>query len=705
MTSYQQILYCLEHKQLNKAIDLLRILVVQTRLGIFSDRIEDIQTNYNLLLKYFRQNITDPHRQEIYAKLTRELYCLTEEAYCVIQQRNSNQYYYIQIRDFKENEAIKPASLLQNLTDFNDGILPRNTYEQTLSNIFDLFWLSTTYTNDVCKCYTSLMQASDAHYQAKCLAVTALTLNIWQHFSDEKIDLLLNTCLETTGYMQQRALVGLWFVLAAYNKRLTYFPQITAKITLLKEQSDVLRKMEQIIIQIIRTEETEDISQKLQDEIIPEMLRANTKLKDKLRLDSFIKAEDISEPNPEWSDFLEESGISKKLQEFSEMQMSGADVYMGTFATLKDLPFFYQAHHWFLPFDQQYSTIASLFSGNDSNMLSTFIKSNVLCNSDKYSFCLAIMQFPQAQQNMMKSSLNAEMEQINEQITEDLTLRRQEAQISNQYIQDLYRFFKLYRHRNEMNDMFAYTLKMHKTILFETLFTDKQVQLNIANFYFSKKCYSQALEMFVNLETQMPTAEIFQKMGYSYQQLQQLDKAMCAYERADLIAPDNVWTLKRMAACSRMQGNVEKALQYYLAVDKLKPDDIKNELNVGLCYMEMKQYNEALHIYYKLDIERPDTCEVWKALAWCSFIAGKNEQSEKYWQKVLRLQPQAQDYLNAAHNAFCMNKREQAIDLYKQSKAKSKTVNEFWNIFQNDREYLLEQGISSDDITLLMECI
>ena len=44
----------------------------------------------------------------------------------------------------------------------------------------------------------------------------------------------------------------------------------------------------------------------------------------------------LLENNPEWEERLEKSGITRKMQELSEMQNDGADLLMVTFPTLSN---------------------------------------------------------------------------------------------------------------------------------------------------------------------------------------------------------------------------------------------------------------------------------------------------------------------------------------------------------------------------------
>ncbi len=43
--------------------------------------------------------------------------------------------------------------------------------------------------------------------------------------------------------------------------------------------------------------------------------------------------------NPEWQKILDETGLTDKLKEFSDLQLEGADVFHSTFSNLKSYPF------------------------------------------------------------------------------------------------------------------------------------------------------------------------------------------------------------------------------------------------------------------------------------------------------------------------------------------------------------------------------
>ena len=416
--------------------------------------------------------------------------------------------------------------------------------------------------------------------------MSALTLDLWRHFDEKKILILLDTCTSADVYARQRALTGLCFVLAKYNRFLPYFPAIRNRLVLLADDAVITEQLQNIIIQIIATSETEQVSKKLQEEIFPELMKLRPLMDEGLNPENLMNLDEWGEINPQWEEMIEKSGASDKIQEFAEMQMEGADVYMSTFAMLKSFPFFSDFSNWFMPFDTENLAVRPLFATEQKSLITAFLSSNVMCNSDRYSFCLSVLQMPELQRSMMKQSFGEAAEQM-EEISKDEALHSPNVQaknISKHYVQDLFRFFKLNPHHSDFTDMFSTSLIMHKTYLFDLLSIDDTLKSNIAEYYFTKRLYPQALELFeeINKEGEI-SAALYQKMGYAYQQTSRLMEALDAYKKADLIQPDDLWTNRKIALCYRLMGNAEKALEIYRHTNFIKPDQLSIKLQIVSC--------------------------------------------------------------------------------------------------------------------------
>ena len=721
--TYKSVSHFLVSGQVKNAFDKTRLLVNELQNGEFSDRLNDLEQNYRFLLHYYITGIEDPQRKSVYNKLIAKIFVLNSELREELIVRNSSNYEYTQKRYYPFTKryhttidlfnALKyyhnQTALLKNNNEIHDVELKRlrSNFELIIPEFFGLFWLSTVIGSQEKVLFNQVMNKDYPGWIEKTMLVSALTLNLWRMFDENKLMLLFDACLIDEQQVKQRALVGLCFVMAKYNRFLPFFPSIRNRLVLLADDHHIVDNFQNIIIQLISTAETEQITKKMQEEILPEVMKISPLLKDKMDADSLLNTDEWEEGNPEWQEMLEQSGVSDKLKELSELQLEGADVYMSTFSLLKNFPFFSQFTNWFLPFDSQNSAVNDLFKTDDSTLITAFVNNNVMCNSDKYSFCLSILQMPESQRGMLKQSFKMEAEQLDEMSKDEaiLTPNVVSKNISRLYIQDLFRFFKLNPQHNDFSDMFAFTLLMHRSYLFEILSSESNFKMSIAEYYFSKNHYNQALELFekIQLET-TPTAALYQKIGYLYQLTSQLSKALDAYIKSDLIQTDDVWTIRKIALCYRLMGDYEKALEFYLNADYLKPDQLSVLMQIGHCYVELGKFKDALNVYFKLDALGDDNVRVWRAISWCSFISGNIKQADYYVNKLIENEPTSHDYLNAGHVSWCEHKLEQAIDFYRKSlNLQNNNWDIFMEAFNEDKKFLIANGIDADEIPLFID--
>jgi tetratricopeptide (TPR) repeat protein len=590
-TVYKSALHFLALGQLKNSFDQSQIFVDELQMGEYSDRLNDLQQNYRYLLHYYTSGVNDPERKLVYNKLIAKIYVLVSELREELMIRNSTNFEYAQKRYFPHTKRFATTgdlldalnyyynqSKLLNETDEPHEIelkRLRANYESALPELFRIFWLNTLYRTDEKNIFAGIFHPDFSGWIEKSLVVSAITLNLWRMFDEQKLMMLLDCCQHEHQHVKQRAMVGLSFILAKYNRFIPFFPIIRNRLVLLADDNRNIESFRNIFTIIISTSETDKISKKMQEEILPEMMKISPMLRNKMDEDSSMNSDEWMEENPEWQDFLEQSGVADKLQELNDLQMEGADVYMSTFSMLKNFSFFSEFANWFLPFDSNFSSVNELFKSDEKIFVSAFANNNIMCNSDKYSFCLSILQMPESQRGMLKQSFRMEAEQLNEMSKDEAMLNPDVVakNIAKQYIQDLFRFFKLHPQHADFSDMFTFSLTMHRSYLFDILSSDAKLKTSIAEYYFAKNHYREALELYAEISQEaIPTSAIYQKIGYSHQQLSELDKALEAYKKADIIQPDDSWTIRKIALCYRLSGNFEKALEYYQHADFLQPD-------------------------------------------------------------------------------------------------------------------------------------
>lgn len=722
-STYTSILSYLSLGSLKNAFDKTGELVLELQMGTYADQLQELQQNYKFLLNYYVNGIEDPDRKTVYNKLISRVFNLSSEIREELLMRNSSAFEYTQKRYFphtrhylsvKElfvslNYYHSQTALIENLESTHELEIKRlrSNYETALNELFRTFWLNSHYTTDELAVFNDILQPAYPGNAEKALLVSSLTLNLWRMFDQHKLMLLLDCCVVSDHNIKQRAMAGLCFVLSKYNQFLPYFPALRNRLVLLADDNNNIENFKNIIIQIISTVETDKISKKLREEILPEVMKISPLIKDKMDAENLLKSDDWEEGNPEWQEILENSGVSDKLQELSELQLEGADVYMSTFSMLKSFPFFNEITNWLLPFDVRTTAVSELFTNKDKSVLSLFVGNYSMCNSDKYSFCLSILQMPERQRNMMQQSFNMESEQMEEMAKEEALLKPNlvAKNISKQYIQDLFRLFKLHPQHDEFSDMFAPALLMHRSYLFGILSANGDIKAEIAEYYFSKNHYKQALDLYEELlKDEEPTAALYQKAAYSYQQTSQLQSALEAYLKADIIQPDDLWTIRKIALCYRLLGQFAKALEFYQHADFLKPGNTTTIMNIGQCLVELGKFKDALNYYHKLDSNEDAETKVGRAIVWCSFVSGDLAQAAYYSQRIVESTPETQDLINAGHIAWCEGKKTIAIDYYIRCMESLHFNPEvFTDLMHEDKIHLINNGVHPDDYQLMVD--
>lgn len=128
-----------------------------------------------------------------------------------------------------------------------------------------------------------------------------------------------------------------------------------------------------------------------------------------------------------------------------------------------------------------------------------------------------------------------------EQSREDFVNKRGKLEIIFiQYIQDLYRFFKVYPSHLDFDDIFSMPLDFHNLPMLQPYLSDSDSLMTIAEFYLRKNYFSDALNIYNILASRSnDDASLYEKIGYCKQMDNDLDGALEAYLHADLINPDS----------------------------------------------------------------------------------------------------------------------------------------------------------------------
>lgn len=722
----KNILEKLSKRQLKDAFELLMKLVVNLQDWQMSEKLSELETNYKYMLHYQFEATDDPQREIIYNGILRVLYEITDDASDELLTIDSSNVFYERLRinairnplTFSEIQIqlreIGESMALVDLLDEGDN---KRSQQRELAvrrerlgiELFNQLFISSRADENMELEYRTILNSPDIAVREKCLFISALTMSLFHRFDGRKLSVLMDACKAGNPEISQRAIVGLVIVLQMYDVRWGLYPECHFQLDALSENEGFRKSVLTVVKQLIRSRETEEISRKMKEEIIPEMMKFSSLAGKKLNMQDLMGETDFAEKNPEWKKELEESGLANKLQEYSNLQLEGADVFHSTFAGLKNFPFFSEMSNWFLPFDINYSELQPLsFDKNGLNQIlqTAVLSSGHMCDSDKYSFAFSMLQIPSSQRQMMITRLGEESDQLKElqKEAEALNPKVNEDVISNQYIQSLYRFFKLYSNRNNFFDIFRLRLNFYDKKSIAPLISSETDMLQIANYCFDKNFFREALSVYLKLvDKGTDDSNIWQKIGYCRQMLDDLQGALDAYLQAELLAPQSSWIIKRIAQVYRLLKDPQHSLEYYQRAAQLNPDNLNIELNIGHCYLELGEYEKALNSYFKVEVLESNSTKAWRPIAWTAFLLRKFDVAQKYYQRILAEKPNVHDFLNAGHTAFCTNNKKGALDLYLQAAQKAGDFDKFMNLFNEDSKELIDAGADSSFFPLLFD--
>lgn len=691
-----------------------------------SEDLSKLQMSYKYMLMYMAQGTADPQKEQIYNNILLSLYGLLDR-YChhLMLIYSHSQYYAIR-QDFSKSNA-RIAIMLErynaecqkyqlyldvpeNNTDKKQLAELKHNVEKTETKLFNYIWTSYRPDTGELESLKNFLYKPDVSDEVKSLLISAIFLNLNNSYDENLLLLLFDLYLlyNNNDELAIRLMCCIFLLLHKYNDIAILSTPIKNHIQTLKDDSNFNDALELIILQFIKSCDTDKLTKMMQEEFLPGLMNASSGFMKNLKKQK-IDLNDITEieSNPEWEEFLEKSGFANKIKELNEIQMDGGDVFLGTFSKLKTFPFFHDVSNWFVPFSTNHSAIMASSIADNKLIMNIISNARFLCDSDRFSFCLSIDSIPATQKEAMLTQFDAQNEMLDEiKQVETIDTKTPLKQIITNYMQDLYRFFNLYNRRTEFDNPFTGNI-LNTSILNHVILKSDNLIL-IGEYYLKRKYYNLALTFFLKeievADNYQPN--IIQKIGFCYQNLKMYDKAITYYSKYDLFDNTNLWNIKHIAASFKAAGNIEKALEYYRKAESIASDNLSVCLNIGHCLLELNKVDDALKYYFKVNYLKPSDNKTLRPIAWCLFLQKKFIQSEEYYNKILASSPTAEDYMNYGHLKLVQNNIKDAINAYAECvKLSGKDFSKFASDFNNDSKYLSANGIASHDMALILDIV
>jgi len=719
-------------RKVRQSFDIIADMLENVSVVGLRDEFSALQTTYMNILRYTVDGINDPERQKIYIKLLQNILNLNDRIKQDILAHQSGWYTYsVRARELKE-ERLRGRNIVQSVDNLVfksrlDDLLASAEIEKSepesarleeterLSGIiFNHLWLNDYYGEAEESLMEILLRSERFQWYDLASFVSAITLSSLRIWDPAKIRLLAKLTSEANPHVAGRALTGLIFSLYSYDDRLSLYPEVMQTVRKLAELSSFREQCRMVVLQAIRSRDTEKLSKRMNEEILPKVVKLKPRIEEKLDLDKILGENPEEGQNPDWSAMFSGSEeMYKTMEELTNLQMEGSDVYMSAFSGLKRFDFFREMRNWFIPFYPDHTAVDAIFRdeilGPGINELAeALFRTPFICNSDKFSLILNMKYLPSDQKSLMLKVFRMELEGL-EQMKYDNELTDPAAILRTtvtQYVHDLYRFYKLSDFRNEFDDLFASRLDIYNALFFRELCSSTADDRWLADYFFSKEYYADALALYLAIiKSVSDDAELYEKAGYCYQMSGEYEKALEMYSMASIIDP-KTWTLRKTGLCLRKLSRPAEALDVYLRALQSEPDDMNTILMTARCCLDTGRYEEALKHFFRVEYESPGNVKVLRPIAWCYLVTGRFSEAERYFERLADTGLTPFDRINMGHLAFCQGELRKASENYISAISGGEMTSEaFINIFNEDIPVLTSNGVSADDLPIVLDYV
>lgn len=707
-------------KRLDVAIELLEQLYVQRPTLIGHSELEAVKNDYQLMVDYMERGFTDDKRAFLYLSLLQRLYRVAADL--EISWRCKNVIVYVDafrisdhlntshdfIRSVLES-FVSDVAMLSLLPEAERTEKAKDLYDRHqvfINRLFNTLWTSCQWSDDDCAFYTGLMLSPMVDVVDQQLLVSAVTLGAMNQFDINKFKALTTVYQQSTDErVRQRALVG--WVLSVFEG-MDIFPEQDEIIRKLCENKDTIRELYTLQIQFFYSQDTEKDNEKLQRDIMPYLVEGSNITIGRLGI--VEKEEDSLENilNQDAEDKRMEQ-MEEKVRKMMEMQKQGSDIYFGGFRQMKRFPFFNDLANWFTPFYIDHPALRTTIERiGQPNILETITNQGNFCESDKYSLAFAMESIINQIPGNIKEMMGSEGAFAPMGTTLD---KSNPTYICRAYIQDLYRFFRLYRSSNELINPF---IDNHKSsFVADTFFFVyksfigtglDEYKMRLALYLYKHKNMDKLVELMSTFHVEDANYNIL--MGYINLYFGKPDVAYQIFNMVLQEDTENQWALKGMARAAMDCEDYDTAEHTYSQLLRLEPDNINYAVKRCVTLLKTERYAEAREELFRLDYQYPDNMNVKRVFAWTMLLDKSLDKASQLYDLILSDAPMAEDYLNSGYCWWAKGNIGQAKNSFQAWITMTKgNKDRLLEEIRNDQKVLDLYGITEIDCLLMVNLI
>lgn len=611
MSFYEIYIPLIAKHNVGKALRAMKETIAEDKLpGYIVARYEDVKNDYRLMQDAMMRGLRDDKIDEVYADIMRKVYGAGLDVLIEEKVKRYSSFAYARV-SAQQTEA-HPDAVRTVLEAYVQDMAmmafePENTrkakmekltadHHAYMKQLFNALLVAPMWNDRRAADFADLLLSPTIDRDDALLLVSAVMLATMNVNDPYKWDMLAEVYVRATDkVLKIRALVG-WVLSLPYDPRgPRLFPFVQERIKAMLADKTTLKQMLDMQMQMLFCCNADADNEEIQRNIMPTLIK-NTNLQ-MTRLGIVEKEDDpmkdIMDPNAAERDMEE---MERKYRKMMDMQKQGSDIYFGGFSKMKTFPFFNDLCNWFAPFNAAHPALGAArerLAG--STFLNNLMENGPFCDSDKYSFALAIAQIMDRMPDNVKEMLNSDAT-LGPTVSKDE--QEDPAYICRSYLQSLYRFFRLYRSKrdflnpfilDELEDNDGNALFLSYKLLACPEMEENAVAL--CGFLLKRKMMRELMSMAICFKSsQNPRLVRFLALVPMTDGKWQ--------EAYDLFAsvPEDQHTeesLRGMAHCCMSLKRFGEAVAIYRRLLAMHPDSFSYQLNLAVCLMSSDAFSSC----------------------------------------------------------------------------------------------------------------
>ena len=611
MSFYEIYIPLIAKHNVGKALRAMKETIAEDKLpGYIVARYEDVKNDYRLMQDAMMRGLRDDKIDEVYDDIMRKVYGASLDV--LIEEKVKKYSSFAYARASAQQTEAHPDAVRTVLEAYVQDMAmmafePENTrkakmekltadHHAYMKQLFNALLVAPMWNDRRAADFADLLLSPTIDRDDALLLVSAVMLATMNVNDPYKWDMLAEVYVRATDkVLKMRALVG-WVLSLPYDPRgPRLFPFVQERIKAMLADKTTLKQMLDMQMQMLFCCNADADNEEIQRNIMPTLIK-NTNLQ-MTRLGIVEKEDDpmkdIMDPNTAERDMEE---MERKYRKMMDMQKQGSDIYFGGFSKMKTFPFFYDLCNWFAPFNAAHPALGAVrerLAG--STFLNNLMENGPFCDSDKYSFALAIAQIMDRMPDNIKEMLNSDAT-FGPTVSKDD--QEDPAYICRSYLQSLYRFFRLYRSKrdflnpfilDELEDNDGNALFMSYKLLACPEMEENAVAL--CGFLLKRKMMREIMSMAICYKSsQNPRLVRFLALVPMTDGKWQ--------EAYDLFAsvPEDQHTeesLRGMAHCCMSLKRFGEAVAIYRRLLAMHPDSFSYQLNLAVCLMSSDAFSSC----------------------------------------------------------------------------------------------------------------